>query len=57
MTKEVDQRNYLAEFLAAGGSVQQIPIGHKSDPAVIVHMYGRPKKKAVSETTGNKDTK
>ena len=42
MAKEIDPRDYMAEFLAAGGTVKQIPLGEKTDPAVIVHTYGRP---------------
>jgi predicted mannosyl-3-phosphoglycerate phosphatase (HAD superfamily) len=45
MAKEFDPRDYMAEFLAAGGTVKHIPLGEKTDPAVIVHSYGRPKKK------------
>jgi len=45
MTKEIDPRDYLAEFLAAGKEVTQVPIGHRSDPETIMKfMGGRPKK-------------
>jgi hypothetical protein len=62
MAKEIDPRDYLAEFLAAGGTVQQIPVGQKTDPAVIVHSYGgRPKKKVevvvVKEAKPKKERK
>ena len=61
MAKEVDTRDYLAEFLAAGGTVQHIPVGQKTDPAVIVHSYGRPKKKTedvvVKEVKPKKEKK
>jgi hypothetical protein len=46
MSKEIDERDYLAEFLAAGGTVQKIPQGQKSDQQTIQKFWGgRPKKK------------
>jgi predicted mannosyl-3-phosphoglycerate phosphatase (HAD superfamily) len=61
MAKEIDPRDYMAEFLAAGGTVKQIPLGEKTDPAVIVHTYGRPKKKVepvvVKEVKPKKEKK
>lgn len=45
MTKEVDPRDYVAEFLAAGKTVTQVPSGQRSDPQVVQKFYGgRPKK-------------
>jgi DNA invertase Pin-like site-specific DNA recombinase len=45
MAKEVDPRDYVAEFLANGGTVQKIPLGQKSNQETVVRMWGKPKKK------------
>ena len=48
MTKDIDPRDYMAEFLAAGKTVTQVPTGQRSDPEVIMKfMGGRPKKAVV----------
>ena len=45
MAKEIDPRDYMAEFLAAGKEVTQVPMGQRSDPETIMKfMGGRPKK-------------
>jgi hypothetical protein len=50
MAKEIDPRDYLAEFLAAGKTVTNIPAGQRTDPDGIVMKFmggrGRPKKPA-----------
>lgn len=61
MTKEIDPRDYMAEFLAAGGTVKQIPLGQKSDQETVVRMWGKPKKKVevveVKEVKPKKEKK
>jgi hypothetical protein len=47
MARDTDGRDYVAEFLAAGGTIQKIETGKRNDPAVIQKFWGgRPKKKA-----------
>jgi hypothetical protein len=50
MAKEIDPRDYMAEFLAAGKTVTTIPAGQRTDPDGIVMKFmggrGRPKKPA-----------
>ena len=48
MAKEIDTREYMAEFLAAGKNVTTIPAGQRTDPENIQmkFMGGRPKKVA-----------
>jgi hypothetical protein len=47
MTKEIDPRDYMAEFLAAGKTVTTAPAGQRTDPEGIVMKFvggrGRPK--------------
>lgn len=55
MAKEVDTRDYVAEFLAAGKTITEVPIGQRSDPATIQKFYGgRPKKQVESPTEEKK---
>ena len=50
MAKEIDPRDYMAEFLAAGNTVTTMPAGQRTDPDSIVMKFivnrGRPKKSA-----------
>jgi hypothetical protein len=50
MAKEIDPRDYMAEFLAAGKTVTTMPAGQRTDPDGIVMKFmggrGRPKKPA-----------
>ena len=50
MAKEIDPRDYLAEFLASGKTVTTMPAGQRTDPDGIVMKFmggrGRPKKPA-----------
>jgi hypothetical protein len=39
MAKEVDPRDYLAEFLAAGKTVTVVPAGQRVNPENIVMKY------------------
>ena len=50
MAKEINARDYVAEFLANGGTVQVIPAGQRSDPATIVQTYGGRSRKKVEPT-------
>jgi hypothetical protein len=47
MAKEIDPRDYMAEFLAAGKTVTNVPAGQRTDPENIVLKFvggrGRPK--------------
>ena len=47
MAKEIDTRDYMAEFLASGKSVTTVPAGQRTDPDAIVMKFvggrGRPK--------------
>lgn len=47
MAKEIDTRDYMAEFLAAGKTVTSIPAGQRTNPEDIVLKFmggrGRPK--------------
>lgn len=54
MTKEVDTRDWLAEFLAAGKTVTEVPMGQRSDPATIQKFYGGRPKKQVEYPTEEK---
>jgi len=58
MTKEIDPRDYMAEFLAAGKTVTNIPTGQRTDPENIQmkFMGGRPKK-VVDPTSSIPDKK
>jgi hypothetical protein len=58
MTKEIDPRDYMAEFLAAGKTVTNIPAGQRTDPENIQlkFMGGRPKK-VVDPATEKKKKK
>jgi hypothetical protein len=46
MAKEIDTRDYMAEFLAAGKTITTIPAGQRTDPENIQLKFtgGRPKK-------------
>jgi hypothetical protein len=57
MSKEIDERDYLAEFLAAGGTVQKIPQGQKSDQQTIQKFWGGRPKKKVEEVIEVKEKK
>ena len=54
MAKEIDGRDYLAEFLAAGNTVTTVPAGQRTDPDGIVMKFmggrGRPKNPVTPET-------
>jgi hypothetical protein len=58
MAKQIDERDYVAEFLANGGTVTQVPIGQRSDPETIQKFYGgRPKKQLTPEEEAAKKAK
>jgi hypothetical protein len=57
MAKEIDPRDYLAEFLAAGGVVKKLALGEKSDQETVVRMWGKPKKKPEIAVTEIKPAK
>jgi hypothetical protein len=52
---EVDQ--LVAEFFARGGSIQHIPLGHKSNQEVVSRMWGKPKKKVEEPVVEEKPKK
>lgn len=60
MAKDIDPRDYMAEFLAAGKTVTTIPAGQRTDPENIVMKFmggrGRPKN-PTSVTVVKKDDK
>jgi len=53
MTKKVDTRDYMAEFIAAGKTVTTMPAGLRTDPDDIVLKFmggrGRPKNPVVAK--------
>jgi len=52
MTKEVDTRDYVAEFLASGGNVKVFTAGLRSDPETIqTFVMGRGRKPATATNT------
>jgi hypothetical protein len=58
VAKEIDDRDYLAEFLAAGKSVTVVPAGQRTDPENITLRFtggrGRPKKVEAEPTKKSK---
>ena len=56
MTKKIDTRDYMAEFLAAGKEVTTIPAGLRTDPDNIVMKFmggrGRPKNPVAPKPEG-----
>lgn len=56
MTKKIDTRDYMAEFLAAGKTVTTMPAGLRTDPDNIVMKFmggrGRPKNPVVVKPEG-----
>lgn len=57
MTKKIDTRDYMAEFLAAGKTVTTVPTGQRTDPENIVMKFmggrGRPKNPVPPKTDGD----
>ena len=57
MTKKIDTRDYIAEFLAAGKTVTTIPAGQRTDPENITLKFmggrGRPKNSVTPKPDGS----
>jgi len=61
MAKEIDTRDYMAEFLATGKTVTTVPAGQRTDPDDIVMKFvggrGRPKNPTTPSAPVKKEKK